>query len=256
MKPGQAASKKPVGRRGRVRQTAPSLGSVDAASDVSLERQVYELLKRGIMSGVFAPGGSLTSRSVADSLGVSASPVRDAMKRLEGDGVLRSREKSAYFLAELDRSDYEDIIALRLRLEGYAAAEAAKVMDDATVAHLRQLNRDYMANVRMASESLKSNFAFHFGIYRLAGSPVLIELIENLWLRIGPLLQFHAEDGDFTELTANHERIIDALAARNDRLAERALRRDLTDAARVIMPRLRADKRSPDAPPSLLSDAA
>ncbi len=256
MRPSQIHRKEAAGRRGRVRQATPSLGLVDAASDISLERQVYELLKRGIMSGVFAPGASLTSRSVADSLGVSASPVRDAMKRLEGDGVLKSREKSAYFLTELDRSDYEDIIALRLRLEGYATAEAAKVMDDATVAQLRQLNRDYTANVRMASESLKLNFAFHFGIYRLAGSPVLIELIENLWLRIGPLLQFHAEDGDFTELTANHERIIDALAARNDRMAERALRRDLTDAARVIMPRLKADRRSPDPSANRLPNAA
>ncbi len=232
--------KPPAGRRGRVRPLSPDLGTLKLTGGESLERQSYEMLKRAIMAGAFAPGSPITSRSIAEGLAISPSPVRDALKRLEGDGIMQSRKKSAYYLIELTRSDFQDLLDLRLKLEGYAAAKAAKVMDDDTLDELVLMNDQYMLDGVLTNEKLKYNFLFHFRIYQLAGSQLLIDLIENLWLRSGPALQFHTMAGDHSEAAANHERLIDALRHRNPRQAERALRRDLIDGAAVVMPRLAA----------------
>ncbi|MBL8583980.1 MAG: GntR family transcriptional regulator, partial [Rhizobiaceae bacterium] len=88
-------------RRGRPPSSAPDLVSVDSALVEPVERQVYRSIRQGLMSGVIAPGAVLTSRSLAAQLLVSPQPVRDALKRLEADGILESRPQSGFFLRGL-----------------------------------------------------------------------------------------------------------------------------------------------------------
>ncbi len=189
------------------------------------------------MSGVFAPGASITTRSLAESLQISGSPVRDALKRLEADSALESRNKSAYFLPLLSKKDYAEVLAIRVRLEGYAAREAASIISESQIREIEEFNNMYR-NSNNVRDELLANFQFHLAIYKSIGSSVLVDTIENMWMRIGPTLHVDTLFGDGRPVVKNHERIIEALRHRDGAAAERALVRDLTEAAEVIMPRL------------------
>jgi len=227
------------GRRGRIRATAPDLGSLDQTSDESIERQVYRLLRRAMMAGLILPGTGLTGRSLADSLGTSPSPIRDALKRLEADGVIESRNKSAYFVSELTREQYLDIINLRMQIEGYAAGQAARHASADDIARIEALHARYAATSDYA-ESVHINYLFHFEIYRLARSPILIEIAENLWMRIGPVMHLHMQDYGVSDVTNNHGRMVEAIRRGDPRGATRALERDLTIASKIIAPNLQS----------------
>jgi GntR family colanic acid and biofilm gene transcriptional regulator len=227
--------------RGRVRRLSPDLGKVDHASAESSERQVYRLLKKAIMAGVFAPGAAMTSRSIAEAFGVSASPVRDALKRLEADEVIEGRSKSAYFIRQLTAEDYWDILNLRVQLEGYAVRMAAQIITEQDIETISTYNQQYENAGGNVAETLRINFLFHFHIYRLAQSQRLINLIETLWTRSGPTLYFHTIGYDVHQVADNHGRLIEALRLRNAKAAVRALERDLIDAAKVITSRLQSN---------------
>lgn len=226
-------------RRGRPKTQAPELGTIDAALTDSVERQVYALLRRGMMEGSFAPGSSLTGRSIAERLGCSPTPVRDALKRLEADGVVVGRSKSAYFVFEPTREQYLEVLALRLNIEGFAAASAAKSATSDAVERIEVINERYVRASDLA-ETVRINFQFHFEIYRLARSQLLIDIVENLWMRIGPSMHLHAEGYDVAAVARNHRKLIEALRRNDVRAAEQAVRRDLTDAVKAIAPRLPA----------------
>lgn len=240
------------GRRGRTRATPPQLGSLDPADTASIERQVYRLLRRAIMAGQIAPGSGLTGRSLADSLAISPSPVRDALKRLEADGVIESRNKSAYFVSELSREQYLDIINLRIQIEGYAAGEAARHASAEDVARIEAIHRRYTQTQSFA-ESVRVNYFFHFEIYKLARSPILIEVTENLWMRIGPIMQLHMHGYGVGDVADSHERLIEAIRRGDVRSATRALERDLTVASRVIAPSLPSRKLADESRGGLLA---
>lgn len=244
-------TKHATGRRGRVRAEAPNLGKLEANSPSSVERQVYRLLKRGMIAGQLAPGSSLTSRSIAESLGISPSPVRDALKRLEADGVIEGRNKSAYFITELSREEYIDIMNLRIQIEGFAAAEAAKATRPEDVRRLAKINDRYTAATDIA-ELVRINYLFHFEIYKLANSPVIMDVVENLWTRIGPVMHLYMQDYGVPEVTNRHSEIIGCMKRKEARGAARALAQDLREAAKSIAPRLPASKQR-NRTPSLVS---
>ena len=189
------------------------------------------------MSGILAPGAAVTGRSIALSLGISPAPVRDALKRLESDGVVEGKSKSAYFVNELSRETYLEIMNLRRRIEGYAAAKASKNARPEDLAPLEKVNAKYIV-ARSMAESIKLNYQFHFGIYRLAQSDVLLDVISNLWIRIGPSMHLYLHAYDAKKVANNHAKIIDALRKRDGRAAELALHRDLDEAVKVIALRL------------------
>lgn len=228
---GQAPGKK---RRGRSQSLAPQLPAVDTSLAEPVERQVYRSIRQGLMSGLIAPGATLSSRSLAAQLKVSAQPVRDALKRLEADGILEGRPQSGFFLHDPTVSEYREITEIRQRLEGLAARHAARRIGPATIARLRLLNQK-MGRYDKPLDYLAENYRFHFAIYSEAGMPALLTMIENLWMRIGPALHHHPHEFNRAETLRKHEAIIDALERRDADAAEAAVAHDLGDAADLIV---------------------
>lgn len=91
-----------------------------------LEERVYSELRTRIMARDIPPGTVLTLRQVAEALQVSATPVRDALRRLRGDGLVRDGGKQGYSVTGLDAQDVADLFGARLAIEGYAARLAAE----------------------------------------------------------------------------------------------------------------------------------
>ncbi|AWB25866.1 GntR family transcriptional regulator [Methylobacterium currus] len=191
------------------------------------------------MSGMILPGNAVTSRSLSKAMGVSSTPVREALKQLEAEGVLASRNKSAFFVTAPTRGEFREILDIRLLLEGFAIRRAAQVATDENLAAFRALNAQYEAVLRDPTanrgRSLAPNFRFHFEIYRLAGSPLLMTTIEGLWLRIGPMLhEFVSHIPDHGDTAIEHRQMLDALARNDPDAAESALRADLIGAFEEI----------------------
>ncbi|MCC6306510.1 MAG: GntR family transcriptional regulator [Rhodobacteraceae bacterium] len=221
-------------RRGRTQGRVPPFDPVDPALAEPVERQVYRVIRRGMMQGLVPPDAILSSRALAQHLNLSAQPVRDALKRLEADGAVEGRPQSGFHLPRMTRAEYGQSIEIRVRLEGLAGRLAIGRVDAGTIADLRRRNAAMAADERPEAY-LGDNFAFHFAIYTRARRPALLALIENFWVRIGPVLHHHPTARKSAEVLVRHEAIIAALERGDAEGIERAIADDLEGAARVVM---------------------
>ena len=227
-----------VGRRGRQQAIVPKFDLVDPALDEPAERQVYRSLRRGIMSGLVSPDMVLTGRSLAQHMNLSVQPVRDALKRLEADSIIEGRPQSGFHLPAMTAREYWEAIEIRSRLEGLAGRLATANATPALIADLRKLNAD-MAILDNAHDYLAANFTFHFTIYSQAERVSLLALIENFWVRIGPVLHHHPAQHAASVILAKHETIIVALERNDPDGVEQAINDDLVSAAHQIVKGLR-----------------
>lgn len=149
-------------------------------------------LRHALLAGHFGPGQALPLRNLAETFGVSITPVRDAITRLVAQGVLQPGPRNSAVVPTLTVSDLRDLTIVRCELEGRAAREAAAKVDPKALAALQtklKIMQD-MVQRRVFGDYLDVHREFHFGIYAMAAIPVLQEMIENLWLRCGPVLSF------------------------------------------------------------------
>jgi GntR family transcriptional regulator, colanic acid and biofilm gene transcriptional regulator len=225
-------------RRGRQQSKVPLFDPVDPAMDDPVERQVYRSLRRGIMRGLVSPDMVLTGRSLAQHMNLSVQPVRDALKRLEADGIIVGRPQSGFHLPAMTAQEYWETIEIRTRLEGLAGRLAAGGMTPSLIADLRKLNAE-MALLQDPHAYLAANFAFHFTIYSHAGRSGLLALIENFWVRIGPMLHHLPAQHSADVVLQRHENIIAALERNEPDRVEAAITEDLVNAAHEIVKGLR-----------------
>ncbi|WP_148252834.1 GntR family transcriptional regulator [Aidingimonas lacisalsi] len=152
--------------------------------------RAHSQLRDALLSGRFEPGSGLTLRFLAKTFGTSITPVRDAVSRLVAQGVLRQGSRSSAIVPEISEEELSHLTIIRCELEGRAALEAAKKAEPNEVQHLEslyQVMEDAVAN-RDFQAYLDAHRRFHFDIYHIAAIPPLSDMIENLWLRCGPLL--------------------------------------------------------------------
>jgi len=225
-----------VRKRRRLRIEAPALVPLDMAIKAPLEQQVYARLRNALMEGRVPAGTAVSVRSLSEALNVGKTPVRDALKRLESDGVLQSRPRSAFWTAPLSLEEYDAILAVRLNLEGWAAAEAARMAGPDDHQAIQAAADRYLALGSQTTSQMLSaaNHAFHFAIYRAAGNPILLDLISNLWVRMGPLLARIPPGGAIGANASHHVRASVAILSGDSEGARAAIHEDLGSAAREI----------------------
>ncbi|MBN9062062.1 MAG: GntR family transcriptional regulator [Rhizobiales bacterium] len=203
---------------------------------------IYEALREGIIAGGVRPGQTLSNRAIAAHLGVSTTPVRDALRRLAADGVLQTLPKSAFRVPVISAERYAQILELRVLLERFAADRAAQAIDRATLKRLTEINARYANASLSQDERLLANREFHFTIYRASLMDDLVSLIELLWVRIGPLLNFTTSSADQSVGLQHHKDLIAALRQKDGPAAARAVEADLRYAAKSIMTGLQREK--------------
>ncbi|MBZ0147630.1 MAG: GntR family transcriptional regulator, partial [Pseudorhodoplanes sp.] len=196
-------------RKGRAIRALP-IGPFSFEPKRPVDTQVYEHLRRIVASGAVAPGQKFSTRALAEAFSLSATPTRVALKRLAAEGVLVGRPRSGFQVAPASAAAYRELLAIRLRLEGLAAKEAATRIVPASLRAVETFHRMIAARPPTNASYLELNFALHFEIYHAAEMPRLLDIIEPLWARIGPFLNHAAKLQDFDVAVANHQRIIDA----------------------------------------------
>jgi DNA-binding GntR family transcriptional regulator len=202
----------------------------------TLQERVYAQLREALFEGRLPPGETLNIRALATALGTSVMPVREALQRLVAEHVLTQQPNRAFRVASLTREQHSELLEIRCLNEGHAARLAAKNATPDFIARLRALNDEMVARLRAGDTAgaVGANQKFHFAVYRMAGSPMLMTLIESFWLRVGPFLgAIHGEAGTariYADSIPRHAALVEALARNDGRAAERMLCEDLRTA--------------------------
>lgn len=210
----------------------------------SLQQQIYERLFTALVTGVYQPGEVISSRGLAQQLGVSAMPVREALTRLTAEGALKLTSSRTLQVRKLTTDDFDEITAVRMINEGMAAERAAQRITDEGIARVRQLHADLAEAARSGETDsyLAANAAFHGGIYRAAKWPLLMGIIKRLWLTVGPSIRSSVPDHMHMETSMGfHDEALAALEARDAAAVRAAIVGDIETAAIGIRARLEAD---------------
>ena len=217
-----------------------------------MSQAVYRHLRERLIAGQFRPGERLTLDAVARALGTSHMPVREAIRRLAAERALEILPNRTVRVPQMTRSRFGEILVIRKLLEGNAVAQAARRIDAPALAQARRVSDAFGAEIRRRQpdipELILMNKALHFTVYAACGNRVLLELIEALWLQVGPVINLDLRSGSRRIAEApsaiHHDRLVHALERRDARAARSALVDDLTSAAEVI---LAGDGLAPDA---------
>jgi DNA-binding GntR family transcriptional regulator len=222
---------------GRPKLQAPSLTPLETGGG-PVDKQVYQSVKEALMSGAIHLGDRFSSRSIAEALGVSQTPAREALKRLETEGALQLSAKSAFFVPVMSVEQYEELTAVRLELETLVARRAALKITGVALAKIQEFHKRIVSSEDWG-DILRDNFALHFAIYQSADMPFALSMIESIWLRVGPVLWKILEAG-FASSSINHyPDLLEGLAQRDPDAVADALRADIMENAQIALNQLR-----------------
>jgi len=209
---------------------------LELVRSLTLQEQVYGRLREGLLKGHFVPGDTLKIRALAEMLGTSEMPVREALQRLVSERALSQRPNRSISVPILTRRARDELLIIRTEVEGLAAACAAEnlTLDDADA--LDQLNRRMEAAVEVGDFGLwrEINYDFHFAVYRGSGLPRLVEIIDSLWLQFGPTLaDAFRSDADPTSMIIRsrglHNDVVNAIRNSDREGARKAIAGDLRE---------------------------
>jgi DNA-binding GntR family transcriptional regulator len=198
---------------------------------------VYQTLRQWITVGRFLPGERLKIRNVASDLGVGHMPVRAALQRLAAEGALINVPNAGVMLPVLSVPEFDDLLQMRMLLEGEAAERGSLRLDEPGLQTLRQLNARMAQALRenKPTDYLAANEDFHVLLYRAAGSPLLFSLIDNLWLKAGPISNQLFDTPEASAcLNDAHDDALRALERRDSAGARRAIERDIFVAGQFL----------------------
>jgi DNA-binding GntR family transcriptional regulator len=207
----------------------------------SLSQQAYEEIKGFLMRGRLKPGQRLVSRALAADLGISTTPVREALFRLASEQALVLDHRNTVLVPDLRRSEYREIRDIRIELEGLAAERAAAEASAADIDTLSQLQERHIAAQDSADleDALAVNEEFHFALCRISKLPTLMKMVEMLWLKCGPTLNHFYTGPVWGRLEHPHFKVIHCLRERDGLGAREAMRVDITEGARAILSSLK-----------------
>jgi GntR family colanic acid and biofilm gene transcriptional regulator len=216
-----------------VAPTNISIGSI--ARGETLTDQAESVLRQALMSGLFLPGKTITIRALSAMLNVSVTPAKEAMARLIAERVLEWGPRRSALVPKLTLESVDEIYTIRIALEAAAAGAALSRLGREDIEALGEVQE----KLRKAFERhdyknvLNYNREFHFTIYRKSELPMLLGMIEGLWLRLGPSLNllyssFSKKDWAHREGTGYHPEIIAAIRAQDVEAMQTHIVADLT----------------------------
>lgn len=190
---------------------------------VSLADQVYEVLENDILSGEYARGDVLTEGKLCEKLGVSRTPIREALRRLEQENLINESAKGSVVVG-ITEKDLDDIFLIRGQLEGLAASFAAKNFNDEEISKLKsvlELQEFYLQKHDAEQIKVMDN-RFHETLYSLSGSVIFYNILLSLHKKVQKYRKASMQSKSRAkESVAEHRKIFDAIVARDADLAEK-----------------------------------
>lgn len=198
----------------------------------SLADQVFDKLENDIIQGVYPKGEILTELKLVEQLGVSRTPIRDALRRLEQERLIADTGKGSLVLGITD-ADLLDIMNIRERVEGLAAFYAAKNITEEAIKELTHLTdlQDFYYSKKDADRLRQVDDEFHDAICRLSGRTVISDTLVPLHRKTRRYRRIAMEDWDrATQTTREHHEISKAIIAGDAELAQKLTTQHITNA--------------------------
>lgn len=215
------------------------------ANPIQSPTDAYSLILEAIDAGVFKPGDRLVESDLADRFGVSRTPIREALQRLETQSLL-ARDGRSLIVASLDHNQMSELYVVRRELEGLAAGLAAKHATDEEVRVLRDMVEADNALVRNPSALARANRRFHKQIHLASHNRYLVQQLDLVHRTMALMATTSlAAEGRGEIAQGEHDRIVSAIEAHDSQGAEAALRDHISVA---FMTRLRRDADNRDKP--------
>lgn len=217
--------------------------NVARLSRVTLGQQVYEDLRELLAAGQAAPGDKFTLRGLAEAIGTSPMPIREAVSRLVAENALEVLPNRAIRVPIMTRERFAELKVIRMEIEGLAAETAAARIQpneiEEALAHHEVFTTESRKSEPDGAVALKANKDLHFVIYRAARMPQLLQIIANLWLQVGPVINLDLRASGrrlhAVEAHKHHARLIKAMRTNDGPAARQALADDIRTAAEFIL---------------------
>ena len=211
---------------------------IEPVEQGSLSARTYLALKDALIAGNFRPGQRLLMQDLAEQLGTSVTPVREACIRLVSERGLELRSGRFVTVPDLTMTRYMEIRTIRIELEGLAAERAAQTISAAELKAIAAVQARFEAADRahVSKEAILLNREFHFMVYRLSRMDMLTSHIESLWISMGPILNVFYNDVANNYVGAEeHRHLIKALRARDGSKARAAITMDILRGGEALM---------------------
>ncbi len=199
-------------------------------ANVSLKDRTYEILKEAICKmNIYAPDAQLRldERQLSEQLGISRTPLREALVRLEQEGLVNIIPRRGIFIVRKTKREILDLIVVWAALESMAARLATEHASEEDIASLRRMFAGFDRGSARANidEYSERNIEFHQAILRMSGCTLLVETADQLFVHVRSIrAQTIGEADRAAQSVIDHMHIIEAIEARDTELAERLVR--------------------------------
>src|SRR5579875_3864 len=213
-----------------------------AGRPTTAERMVHSILQQRILDGILRPGERIDLDAIASELAVSRTPVRTALRQLESEGLVTIYPHRAVMVSELSADDLDQIYAVRIHLETFAAQLAVPNLRDEDLAELRRIHEEMgqvIEDGNLAAFAEKDR-AFHLALYRAANNRFLSRLIDDLRKASLRFLTVYASVERLPSAIAEHEEIIAAAERRDAEQVAQLIQKNLQRTCNVASAFLRA----------------
>ena len=206
---------------------------------ISLADQVFERLETDILSGKYPKGEILTEMKLTATLGVSRTPVREALRRLEMEHIIEESAKGMVVIG-IDKQDIRDIYEIRLAVEGLCVS---RVVERITAEELKELReavelQEFYVSKQDADHIKSMDSRFHELLYRFSGSTVYYDVLMPLHKKTQKYRKVSVENKSrAVESVKEHMAIYDAIAAHDASLAQKLLEEHVRNARESILNR-------------------
>lgn len=198
---------------------------------VTAQDYVYARLRNAIMVGAVQPESTLTIRGLADCMGISPTPIREALRRLGSERAIELLGNRRISIPGMTPERFEEIVSLRRALEGHAARRALPYVSQVLIDELALIDDRMDGHVRAGDfDALTtSNHAFHRLLYTANPHQQAMPAIESVWLQLGPFQRRVIRDVRQFYLVDRHKEILRALRERDCGALVRAIEDDIRD---------------------------
>ncbi len=206
-----------------------------------LSEDIADSIKTAIIKGKFKPGERISEGDLADTMGISRTPLREAFRKLENEGFITIIPRKGAIVTEIDPEEARDLYIIKGTLEGLAARLAAPVIKERDIEKLEKINDELKG--LMDGNDLESFYRlhrrFHMVFVKASGNTRLIQMISNLndhFKRIG--IVSLTLPGQFEQTIHQHEQIIKAFKKGNEKAAEEKVRENVQTGGQVLLDHL------------------
>ncbi|MEW9078887.1 GntR family transcriptional regulator [Terrisporobacter glycolicus] len=185
---------------------------------------VFENLRTAILEGNLKAGQRLMEVQLAEQLGVSRTPIREAIRKLELEGLVVMLPRKGAYVANMSFKDLIDVLEIRASLEGLAASLASERLRDEDIVELERVAKEFEKSVRETDidNVLKKDVEFHEKIFLMANNKKLYHLITSLWEQVHRFRVTYVSNYEASlSLVDEHNRILEAIKSGDSELAKK-----------------------------------